>query len=290
MNGLSVRIKEVDEHLFDDEVNLCLPEDSSRHAEFEKGIRDKRIWLKKRFDELGSVAQIAFFQHKPVAFIEYVSAEKAPIPTAENGKTALITCIFKPRFKRKGVGTALLKTALKRLTELGIKNVKALVMRDPHWITGEIYLKNGFRIERTFYKAGTNEPLDILNFDLKRVKHVPREIEIVKFASAVTDSLPIDVVYFCSKQCPFGSLVHGNLTRALGRFGSKEVVLELLDSWENCRLARECGSMYTSLFINGRAISGGPASEEKIEKEIESEINRIKRSSHTNQTSILQPV
>ncbi len=273
---MSVKIREADESLFDDEIHLCLPpKDSEKYVAFEGGVKEKRIWLRQRFAELGSVAQIAYHDHEPVAFIEYVSAKNAPVPFVED-KTALITCINKPKFEGKGVGSALVKAALGRLRELGVEDVKVLVSSGKEWINGGVFFKNGFQIERSFYKPSAVEPLDLLTHSFEGRQKLIGGKTTVKFVLTANDSLPVHVACFGSGQCPFSALVRARLREAVGSFDSRFVVLEVLDTWENCRLARECGAMYGNIFINGKAPFWGPASQEKIEEEIRKEIERIK--------------
>jgi len=275
---LPVKIREVDESLFDDEIHLCVPpKGSAQYASFEKGIEDKRKWLRRRLDELGSVAQIAYHQHEPVAFVEYALASKAPVPFAEDGKTALITCINKPKFKQKGVGTRLLEAAVGRLRELGIEQVKVVVVRNPHWTTGGVFLKDGFQLEKTFYKPGGSEPLDLLSLGLKAGQRFVGGPSVVRFEAPVGGALPVYVACFSSGQCPFNAVIYDRVLKALGKFDRNEVVFERLDSWENCRLARECCALYSDVFVNGRAPFLGPVSEEKIEEEIRKEIEKARR-------------
>jgi len=275
---LSIRIEEVDESLLDDEIHLCLPpRNSQQYAAFVSGVEKKRAWLGKRLRELGSVAQIAYSKRQPVAFIEYVSATSAPIPTVEGEKTALITCIYKPRFQGKGIGTKLVQAALGRLRQLDIRRAKTLVARDPHWINSGIYLKNGFQLEKTFFKPGGTEPLDLLTLNLEGAETHAEEPTTIRFVPSVSDALPVGVVHFSSGQCPFNALIHSKLLKALEKFDSRHVVLEVLDSWENCRLARECGAMYSDIFVNGRASFLGPATQEEFEEEIRKEIERIRK-------------
>jgi len=275
---LSIRIKEVDESLLDDEIHLCLPpRDSQQYAAFASGVEKKRACLGKRLRELGSVAQVAYSKRQPVAFVEYVSATNAPVPTVEGEKTVLITYIYKPKFQGKGVGTKLVQAALDRLRQLDVKHVKTLVARDPHWINGSIYLKNGFQVEKTFFKPRGTEPLDLLTLNLEGAETRTAGPATIRFAPSISDALPIDVVFFSSGQCPFNALIHSRLLKALEKFDAKYVVLEVLDSWENRRLARECGAMYSDIFVNGRAPFLGPATQEKIEEEIRKEIERIKK-------------
>lgn len=274
---MSVKVKEAEERLFDDEVRVCLPpSDSGNRAAFEDGVKEKLVWLKQRLNEFGSVAQIAYHDHKPVAFIEYVSAKYAPVPFADEGKTALVTCLYKPSYKEKGVGSALLKATLDRLRALGASEVKVLVGRKKEWINGGLFLKHGFRVERTLYKPGRTEPLDMLTYDLTGIRRTLGDASTIRFESALSDSLPVHVVCFSSGQCPFGALVRSRLRAAVARFDSRYVVLEEMDTWANCRLARECGAMYGDIFINGRTPFLGPASQEKTEEEISKEIERIK--------------
>lgn len=274
---MSIHVKEVDENLFDDEINLCLPPNlGSENAAFQKGVEEKRRWLKKRLNEFGSVALVAYHEQQPVGFIEYVSARNVPVPVNEDEKVAMTTCINKPRFHEKGVGTALLHAALKKLKQMRIEQVKTLVSRSPYWINQGIYSKNGFQLERTFYKPGATEPLDLLTLNVKGTQKPINEPSTVRFPQMTSDSLPISIVYFCSGQCPFNALVRSRLIGALEKFDPKHVVLEVLDSWENCKLARECGAMYGDLFVNGKTPFTGPVSLENIEKEIRKEIERIR--------------
>lgn len=229
---LPIQVKEVDENLFDDEINLCLPRNlGSENAAFQKGVEEKRRWLKKRLNEFGSVASVAYHEQQPVGFIEYVFARNAPVPIDEDGKMAIITCINKPKFHEKGVGTGLVQAALKKLKQMRIEQVKTLVSRSPNWINHGIYSKNGFQLERTFYKPGAAEPLDLLTLNLKGSQKPMTEPSTVEFPEMTSDSLPISIVYFCSGQCPFNALVRSRLMSAIEKFDPKHVVLEVLDSW-----------------------------------------------------------
>jgi GNAT superfamily N-acetyltransferase len=278
VKSLSVRVREADERLFDQEIHLCVPpEDSPKYPAFKRGIEKKRIWLKQRLVETGSVAQIAYHKNQPIAFIEYVHAKNAPVPVDQDQDTALITCINKPKSRIKGVGTSLVKAALKKLKELGFENVKTLVARNPHWINGGIYCKNGFQLEKTFLKHGEAEPLDLLTLNLKGKQAQINKPVTVKLEPLISDALPISIVRFTSGQCPFNAVVHTKLLAALAAIDPKNFVLEVFDSWENCKLARQCGAMYADLCINGKSPFAGPASQEKIEAEILREIDRIKR-------------
>jgi len=86
---LSIRVKEVDESLLNDEIHLCLPSrDSQRCAAFVSGVEKRRAWLGKLLRELGSAAQVAYSKRQPVAFVEYVSTTNATVPTVEEKRQA----------------------------------------------------------------------------------------------------------------------------------------------------------------------------------------------------------
>lgn len=227
-------------------------------------------------DELGSVAQIAYNKNEPVAFIEYVSAEKAQVPISENRKTALIPCIYKPRFQERGVGTMLVQAALERLRQLDVECVKTVVSRHPEWITGGIYYKNGFRHEKTFYKSGCVEPLDLLTLNLQGAQTpITEPTAATTFAPPVKKSLPIEIVCFNSGQCPFNKVIYTRLLKALEKFDAGQVLLKVYDSRKNWEIAREYGPIFMDIFINGKAAFFGPPSQGKIEEEIVKEIERI---------------
>jgi hypothetical protein len=132
-------------------------------------------------------------------------------------------------------------------------------------------------LRRHFFKPGGTEPLDLLTLNLEGTEMHAAEPATIRFAPSVSDALPIDVIFFSSDQCPFNAPIHSRLLKALEKFDAKYVVLEVLDSWENRRLARECGAIYSNIFVNGRAPFLDTATQEKIEEEIRKEIDRIRQ-------------
>ena len=273
---MNVEIKTITQLNLEDEVHICVPPKSSpNYMKFEKGVREKTVWLQQKIGDYGYIGNLAYNSlGEPIGFIEFIPAKDAPIPIEDISNTALITCIYLPKMQGQGIGTKLLRVALKQLWKIGVTKVKTVVSRSPEWINDGIYRKHGFQLERTFYKAGMSEPLDLLALSLYGSQHKIKPV-VRRFEAKSKNSLPIEVVYFRSAQCPFNSVFYLNLVNAIAKFSADQVTLRVIDSWKQPELAREYGSMYSETFINGRAPFYSPPKQEDIEKEIRKEIDKI---------------
>ena len=278
MVSLSVTIKAIDESNLEDEALLCVPpRESPDHSRFEKGVQDKVDWLRQRLKDYGHVGHIAYSSDfKPLGFIELISSKNAPLPIEEAETTAIITCIDLSKAPHgQGIGTNLLKAMLRQLWKIGVCQVKTLVSRSPQWINDGIYRKHGFQLEKTFYKTGNPEAFDLLTLRLDGPQ--PKiEAATHHLKSELRDTLPVEVLYFSSPQCPHNSAVHNNHVNAVAKFSKDLVTLKTIDSWENQDMAKRYGSMYFfDTFINGRSPFFAPPKQEQIENEIQKEINRV---------------
>jgi len=279
--SLSVSIKAIDESNLEDEVLLCVPLPESPEAQkaskFEKGVKDKVEWLRLKLKDYGYVGHIAYgSDSKPLGFIEFISSKGAPLPIEEVETTAIITCIDLPKAPHgQGVGTNLLKAALRHLWKIGVCQVKTLVSRSPQWINGGIYRKHGFQLEKTFYKVGNPEPYDLLTLRLDGPQ--PKIEAIIEYLKPeLRDKLPVEVLYFNSPQCPWNPAVHINHVNAIAKFSKELVTFKTINSWKEQEMAKRYGSMYLfDSFINGRGPFFGPPKQEEIEVEIQKEINRV---------------
>jgi len=274
--SLSVTIKAIDEANLEDETLLCVPPKGSTPYSFEKGVKDKVEWLRWKLRDYGFVGHIAYnSDSKPIGFIEFVSSVGSPLPIETSEKTAIITCIYLPKATHgQGTGTMLLKATLRQLWKIGVCQVKTLVSRSPHWINDGIYRKHGFQLEKTFYRTGSREPLDLLTFLVDRPQPTI-EPSVQNLMSKSKNTLPIEVLYFHSAQCPYSSAMYLNHTNAVAKFSKDQVKFKVIDSWKEPETARQHGSMFSDTFINGRTPFFAPPKQEDIENEIQKEINRV---------------
>jgi GNAT superfamily N-acetyltransferase len=275
---LDVTIKEIDESHFEDEALSCVPSpESSDFTRFEKGVKDKVDWLRQRLKDYGYIGHLAYNKNgKPLGFVEFISSKAAPLPIKAVETTAIITCIDVSKApKGQGIGTNLLRTTLRQLWKIGVCQVKTLVSRSPHWINDGIYRKHSFQLEKTFYKVGNPQPFDL--FTLRLDGPQPKIEAVTQYLKPdLNDSLPVEVFYFNSPQCPHSSAVYLNHLNAAAKFSKELVTFKVIDSWKNQEMAKQYGSMYFfDTFINGRSPFFGPPREEEIEKEIQKEINRV---------------
>jgi len=271
-----VEIRTITQSNLEDEVHICVPpKDSPSYLKFEKGIREKIGWLQQKIKGYGYIGNMAYnSRSEPLGFVEFIPAKGAPIPIEDTANIALITCIYLPKMQGQGIGTKLLRVAVKQLWKIGVRQVKTVVSRSPEWIDDRIYRKHGFQLEKIFYKAGTSEPLDLLTLSLYGSQPEAKPV-VQRFEAKSENSLPIEVICFCSAQCPFDSVFHLNYVNAIAKFSTDQVTLRVIDSWKQPELAREYGSMYSDAFINGRAPFYGPPKQEDIEREIQKEIDRV---------------
>jgi len=275
---LSVAIKAIDESNLEDEVLLCVPSrESLDYSRFEKGVEDKVEWLRQRLKDYGYVGHIAWDKSgKPLGFIEFISSKDAPLPIEEAETTAIITCIDLPKAPHgQGLGTNLLKATLRQLWKIGVCQVKTLVSRSPQWITSGVYRRQGFQLEKTFYKTGNPEPFDLLTLRLDGPQ--PKiEATTQHLKSELKDALPVEVLYFDSPQCPWSSMIYTNHVNAVAKFSRELVTFKTIDVWREQETAKRYGSMhFFDTFINGRSPFFGPPKQEQIEDEIQKEINRV---------------
>jgi GNAT superfamily N-acetyltransferase len=273
-----VEVRTVTLSNLEDEVSICVPpRDSPNYSKFEKGVREKIYWLQEKMKGYGYVGNLAYDSRgEPLGFIEFVPAEESPLPIEDLTDTALITCIYLPEMQGKGIGTRLLQAALKQLWKIGVSQVKTLVSRSSQWINSGIYLKHGFQLEKTFYRAGSSEPLDLLTLSIHgpqpKIKPTIQHMKVKQ-----KDNLPIEVIYFHSPQCPFSSVVYSRHEKATAKFSADQVTFKVFDSWKQPELARKYGSFYSDTFINRRAPFFAPLKQEDIEREIQKELNRVLR-------------
>lgn len=273
---MSAEIKPITETDLEDEIRVCVPPtDSPNYPKFEKGIQKKIEWLRQELKAYGHIGHLAYDgEGKTIGFIEFVPAEGSPIPVEDVTNTALITCIYLTKAQGQGIGSRLLQTTLRQLWKIGVGEVKTVVSRSPQWINSGIYRKHGFQLEKTFYKVGNPEPLDLLTLRLGGPQPKIRAVE-QHIKPQLKDNLPVEVLYFHSAQCPYSSAVYINHVDALAKFSKDLVAFKTVDSWKQPELAKLYGGMFSDTFINGRCPFFAPPKQEQIEDEIQKEIDRV---------------
>jgi len=276
--SVTITIKPIDDWNVEDQVRLCAPpEESPEHSKFENGVKNKVEWLQRKLKDYGYVGHIAYdIDGKAIGFIEFISSKGAPLPIEGADTTAIITCIDLSKAPHgQGIGTYLLKTALRQLWKIGVCRVKTVVSRSPQWINSGIYRKHGFQLEKTFYKGGSSEPFDMFT---RRLDGPQPELEASTehFTLELKDKLPVEVLFFDSPQCPWNSAVYLNHVNAVARFSKEQVTFKAIDPWKNQEIAKRYGAMhFFDTFINGRGPFFAPPKQDQIEAEIQKEVDRI---------------
>ncbi|NVO19097.1 MAG: GNAT family N-acetyltransferase [Bacteroidetes bacterium] len=130
------------------------------------GFRKKSEWFAKRFAEGLRLKILKSEAVRPIAFIEYLPADKAWRPVDATGYM-FIHCMFvySNKDKHRGIGSMLLDECKKDALKSGMDGV-CVMTSDGSWITNKsLFLKNNFKVTD---KRGRFELLSLkLNPDAK---------------------------------------------------------------------------------------------------------------------------
>jgi N-acetylglutamate synthase-like GNAT family acetyltransferase len=246
---------------------LCLEDWSSeiREAGDHKSrwydmMKDKGLRVKLATDDNGTVA----------GMIQYAPVEHTHI----QGKDLyFIYCVWvhgykqgRGNFQKKGMGKALLAAAEEDIKSLGAKGVAAWDVGLPFWMKASWFKKYG-------YKKADKDGISVLMWKPFTADAVsPKWIKLKKKPEAVAGQVTISA--FKDGWCPAQNMVFERAKRAASECGAGVVFNEI--NTHNPEILREWGIL-DALFIDGKAVRTGPPPKyEKIKKQIERKVKRLK--------------
>jgi ribosomal protein S18 acetylase RimI-like enzyme len=165
---MNIRIKDLTEKNFDDLCGTCKgciywekPEEFGSEAEHGHAVAEKRNWFIKTLKHFGSCGKIVYDGEKPIGFAQYAPAsalpdtlhyESGPSSPVESG-AVFLSCliIWDEAYRRKGIGTMLLKNIIDDLRERGFKAIETFARKgSANNCSGPIalYTKLGFYVKR----------------------------------------------------------------------------------------------------------------------------------------------
>jgi len=117
---MRIEIKDAIFENIDDLVGpRCAPRwDDPRHAQtLKEGGLKKKEWMRKALEKFGCCAKIAYYESKPVGFIEFYPMQVFPLLPKRQKRTVLITCVVVPEkaFQNQGVGSKLVQSLVEDL-------------------------------------------------------------------------------------------------------------------------------------------------------------------------------
>lgn len=134
------------------------PEDFNK-IKNQEAFKRKKEWFKKTLKVFGSCGKLVYVDHKPIAYSQY--APPKLLPQTENygsktldlkEKTVFISCLFvvSPQYRRRGIGTKLLREIISELKERGFKVIETFARKySENNPSGpmKLFLKQGFYIK-----------------------------------------------------------------------------------------------------------------------------------------------
>lgn len=114
---MKIEIKDVTSENIDDLVGPgCAPRwDDPRHAQtLKEGGLKKKEWVRKALQKFGCCAKIAYFEGKPVGFIEFYPMQGFPLLPKRQKRTVLITCVVVPEktLQNQRIGSKLVQALI----------------------------------------------------------------------------------------------------------------------------------------------------------------------------------
>jgi len=119
-------------------------------------LKRKAAWIKTLAEGFGPAGKVIYIEEQCIGYCQYAPVEYLPAgkehPTGAVSQDAvLLSCLFiaDARFRKKGLGTRLLKAACAELKTKGVKAIETFGRKgNPENPSGpvEFYLKAGFRI------------------------------------------------------------------------------------------------------------------------------------------------
>ncbi|OGU55804.1 MAG: hypothetical protein A2V66_01315 [Ignavibacteria bacterium RBG_13_36_8] len=245
---------------------LCLEDWSD---EIKEAGNHKELWYHKMKDK-GLRVKIAVEDDKVCGMIQYLPIENSFI---EGRDLYFIKCIWVHgykqgigNFQKKGIGTALLKTAEEDVRSLNAKGIVAWGLSLPWWMRASWFKKRGFKnVDKKDMTVLLWKPF---TEDAAPPKWIREKKKPVKEKGKVT------VTAFINGWCPAMNLSYERAKKAASEFGDKVEFKEIPTFSRDTFL--EWG-ISDALFIdNKRVRTGPPPSYEKIRRKIAKRVKKLK--------------
>jgi len=124
---MSIEIRDVTFENIDDLVGPgCAPRlDDPQHTQtLKEGGLKKKEWVKRALQEFSCCAKIAYFDGKPVGFIEFYPMHAFPLLPERQKRTVLITCVLvtEKSLRGRGIGSKLVQALIHDLNHRSLSS------------------------------------------------------------------------------------------------------------------------------------------------------------------------
>ncbi len=239
MGSQHIRIEALKEQLLDDRISVC-GEDQPLEPSVEKGIREKKKWLRDMLHGSGPPSKILYVDDKPIGQISYYPEEAIPFLKDPDPKTLHVSCSFVHLAQQgKGHGRALFKSLVDDVKAEGNYDSLETVSFDP---PGCGLSQTLFWKQMGFKERPRGKPHE-LEYPLKGGLTSPRR----------NDPRPVKekgVKIFYEPTCIFTHQFNDRIAGTI-RAIDPEVSVESVNMWEKPEVAKERGLVQGCVYING---------------------------------------
>ncbi len=240
MKAHDVRIEDLKEDLLDDRISVCGEEQPVEKSAVQKGIKEKKQWLRNMLRESGSPSKILYVDSKPVGQIMYYPESSIPFLKDSDTKTLHLGCSFVHLAQQgKGHGKALFNSVVNDAETKGNYDRLETVSFDP---PGCGFSQTAFWKRMGFKERPGGKPHELeylIRGDLTRPrKNNPRPVK------------EKGVKIFYEPTCIFTHHFNDKIVEAV-RAVDPNVPVEVINMWEKPEDAKSRDLIQGCVYING---------------------------------------
>jgi len=257
-----VRIEDLKEKLLDDRISVCGDEQPVKQLSVQKGIREKKQWLRKMLEESGSPSKILYVDNKPVGQILYYPESSIPFLKDPDPKMLHVSCSFVHLAQQgKGHGKALFKSVVNDAKTQAKYDRLETVSFDP---PGCGLSQTAFWKRMGFKERPEGEPHELeypINGGLTR----PRKNNSKRVREK-------GVKIFYEPTCIFTHHFNDKIAEAV-RVIDPNVSVELVNMWEKPEMAKRRALVKGCVYINGKPMKHSIFEGEEFKRELQTLLN-----------------
>jgi len=260
-----IRIKNLKEDLLDDRISVCGDEQPVEQSAIQKGIMEKKHWLRNMLKESGPPSKILYVDDKPVGQILYLPESSIPFLKNPDPRTLHVRCSFVHLAQQgKGHGKALFNSVVNDPKVKGNYDRLETVSFDP---PGCGLSQTAFWKRMGFKERPEGKPHE-LEYPLQGGLTRPRK----------NNPKPVKekgVKIFYEPTCIFVHQFNDKIAEAVTAV-DPNVSVEMVNMWEKPEEARSRGLIQGCVYINGNPLRHSRVKSSRMKLELSS-TSRISR-------------
>ncbi len=257
-----VRVEDLKEDLLDDRISVCGDEQPVEQPSVQKGIKEKKQWLRNMLKESGPPSKILYVDNKPVGQILYYPESSIPFLKDPDPKMLHVGCSFVHLAQQgKGHGKTLFKSVVNDAKTRAKYDRLETVSFDP---PGCGLSQTAFWKRMGFKERPEGEPHE-LEYPLKGGLTRPRRNNPKRVKEK-------GVKIFYEPTCIFTHRFSDKIAQAV-RAIDPNVSVEMVNMWEKPEMAKRRDLVKGYVYINGKPMTHSVFEGEEFKKEVRALLN-----------------